>query len=173
MGFLIKLVFFGIFASLCVAFYGDELVRVIQNQARLAQNAAPKELANQAYNLHTIQIPMQRDGHYWLDANINGNDVHLVVDTGASYVTFSYDDAMKLGFPLFENDFNVPVNTAGGRTTMAVIELDVINVDAIELYNVKAFVARKGMLNVSLLGMNFLNRMERFEFSNQKLIIEH
>ena len=173
MGFLIKTVFFGILASLCIAYYGDDIVRLIQNQARLAQNSAPKEIANNSINMHSVQIPMQQDGHYWLNANIRGHDVRFVVDTGASYITFSYDDAKKLGIPLFESDFNVPANTAGGKTTMAVIELDVFNVDTIELYNIKAFVARKDMLDVSLLGMNFLNRMERFEFSNQKLIIEH
>ncbi len=173
MSALIKLVFLSILATLAFAFYGDDLVRIIGNEAKLTQHAAPKELSASHNLVNSVQIPRQRDGHYWADVGVNHSNVSFIVDTGASVVTLSYEDAKKLGIPYFENDFNVPVNTAGGRTTMAIIELDVINVDAIELYNVKAFVARKGMLNVSLLGMNFLNRMERFEFSNQKLIIEH
>ncbi len=136
MGKLIKLVIFGIFASICVSYYGDDIIRVIQNNARLAGDAAPKQIASNANIAHTIQIEMQRDGHYWLDANINGNDVRFVVDTGASYITLSYNDAKKLGTPIFENDFNIVVNTAAGQTTMAEIDLDVIDVGAIELYNV-------------------------------------
>ena len=116
---------------------------------------------------------MQRDGHYWVDVNVNGNETRFVVDTGATFIVLSDNDARNLDIPYFENDYSVVVNTASGQTTMAEVTLDVVSVGAIELYGVKAYIARPGMLSVSLLGMNFLSRLDRFEFSNEKLILEH
>ncbi len=173
MRFLTKIFFFALFASVCFAYYGDDLVRVVQNNVRLAQDSAPAEIRNAANIVHTLEIPMHEDGHYWTEANVNGGSTRFVVDTGASIITLSYDDAKKLNLPYFENDFDVVVNTAGGQTLMAEVTLDVVSVGVIELYNVKALVAQEGMLPVSLLGMNFLNQMRRFEFSNGNLIVEH
>ncbi|HRW28750.1 MAG TPA: TIGR02281 family clan AA aspartic protease, partial [Emcibacteraceae bacterium] len=78
----------------------------------------------------------------------------------------------NLNLNLHESDYTIPVNTAAGQTTMAPVTLDVVSVGVIELYDVKAFVARDGMLSVSLLGMNYLNRLDRFSFKDQRLILE-
>ena len=172
MGFLIKTVFFCALATLLVSFYGNDLVRLVSNEAKLARDAGPEQLRPDANMVHSLQIPVNRDGHYWLDMDVNNNDVHFVVDTGASYVTLSHQDAQKLDLRIFENDYDVVVNTAAGQTTMAEVNLDVVAVGVIELYDVKAFVAREGMLSVSLLGMNYLSRLDRFEFQDQKLILE-
>lgn len=172
MGIITKLVFISIFASLVVAFYGDEIVRVVDNESSLAKEAIPREVTYAANIVNSVQIPQQRDGHYWLDAGVNHTDVTFIVDTGASNVTLSFNDAKGLGLPYFENDFNVLVNTAAGQTEMASVTLDSVRIGNIELYDVDALIAKDGMLSVSLLGMNFLNRLTRFEFSDQRLILE-
>ena len=64
------------------------------------------------------------------------------------------------------------MNTAGGETKMAEINIDRISYGVIDIYNVDALVAREGMLSVSLLGMNFLNRLDRFQFNDGKLLLE-
>ena len=115
---------------------------------------------------------MQREGHYWLDMQVSNYDVQFIVDTGATLVTLSYSDAQKMNLYLNESDFSIPVNTAGGVTKMAEINIDRISYGVIDVYNVQALVAQEGMLSVSLLGMNFLNRLDRFQFDDGKLIIE-
>ncbi len=173
MSALIKFVFFSIFASVMIAFYGDDIVRLIGNEAKLTRHAAPKEL-NAADNIaNSVQVSRRQDGHYWAEAGVNHSRINFIVDTGASVVILSNNDAKALGFNLFANDYVVPVNTAGGQTRMAPVRLDRVSVGPIELYAVDALVAQDGMLSVSLLGMNFLNRLDRFEFSEQRLILEH
>ncbi len=172
MGALLKLVFFGIFASLIVAVYGDEIVRIISNEATFARQSAPKKLNTSNNIVNSVQITRQRDGHYWAEAGVNHSKISFIVDTGASILTLSYDDAKKLNLPYFEGDFNVVVNTAAGQTKMAAIRLDCVRVGSIELYDVEALIAQDGMLSVSLLGMNYLNRLDRFEFRDQRLILE-
>ncbi len=172
MGIVFKTILFGLIASVFISYYGDEIVHVLTNEAVLSSDKASGGRAAASGIVNTVQVPMHRDGHYWLDVNVNGNRTRFVVDTGATYMTLSYDDARRLDIPYFESDYNIVVNTAAGQTTMAEVTLDVVNVDAIELYDVKAFIAREGMLSVSLLGMNFLNRLDRFEFVDQQLILE-
>tara|TARA_R110002096_G_scaffold257381_1_gene450926 strand:- start:278847 stop:279368 length:522 start_codon:yes stop_codon:yes gene_type:complete len=172
MGFLIKPIFYCAILAVLFSFYGDDIARLVGNQMRLSEGADSKPIRSDANVVHSLEIPIKNDGHYWIDMNVNNNRVRFIVDTGASYVTLSHTDAEKLNLHLFENDYNVTVNTAAGRTTMAEVTLDTVSIGVIELYEVRAFVAREGMLAVSLLGMNYLNRLDRFEFRDQKLIIE-
>lgn len=172
MGFLIKGIFYCAILALLVAFFGDDITRVVGNQLRLSQGAASNQAGNHANLVHTLSIPIKNDGHYWVDMSVNNRDVRFIVDTGATNVTLSHTDAQKLNLHLFDNDYNIPVNTAAGRTTMAEVRLDTVSIGVIELYDVHALVAREGMLSVSLLGMDYLNRLDRFEFRNQTLIIE-
>jgi aspartyl protease family protein len=104
--------------------------------------------------------------------DVSNNPIAFIVDTGASVVTLSHQDAENLNLYLSDFDYNITVRTAAGLTTMAEINLDRVTIGVIELYNVKAFVAREGMLSVSLLGMNFLNRLDRFEFQDGQLVME-
>ena len=172
MGFVIKFILFCVFSALIISNYGDDIIRIVGNEVRLASDSSPKEFRSSANLVHSFEIPIKQDGHYWVSMNVNNQKVLFIVDTGASSVTLSYADAEKLNLHLFDNDFDIVVNTASGQTTMAEVYLDVVSIGAIELYGVKALVAREGMLSVSLLGMSYLNKLDRFEFRDQKLIIE-
>jgi len=172
MKLVIKTVIFGILAAIFVSYFGNDIVESVGDQRSVNGGTNSTSIFGSASASSSFQIPIQRDGHYWVNMSVNYNDVKFIVDTGASYVTLSHQDARKLSLNLFENDYNIRVNTAAGRTTMAEVNLDIMKVGTIELRNVKAFVAREGMLSVSLLGMNYLNRLDRFEFRDQKLIFE-
>ncbi len=172
MSALIRLVFFSIFASLCVSLYGEDIIRLAQDQVAPVKGSAANQLSPENKIVNSVQISLQRDGHYWINVGVNHADISFIVDTGASIVTLSHQDAMKLNIPYFENDYNVTVNTAAGQTKMAAVKLDNLRIGSIELYDVDALVAQEGLLSVSLLGMNFLNRLDRFEFRDQKLILE-
>lgn len=177
MGLILKTCLYtGILYLLFISF-GEDIIRYSTNQFRLTENAGstaknPTAMTSVPNLVHTMTIPIQRDGHYWIRTDINNNPVSFIVDTGASIVTLSHEDAKALNLYLNENDYNITVRTAAGMTSMAEVTIDVLSIGVIELYDVKALIAREGMLSVSLLGMNFLNRLERFEFKNSQLIIE-
>ena len=102
------------------------------------------------------------DGHYWAEADINGRAVRVLVDTGASVVALTRDDALRLGFMLESEDFDHTVVTANGEGRAARIELAHVAVAGARVERVQALVVERG-LPASLLGMSYLGRLSRIE----------
>ena len=97
-------------------------------------------------------------GHYFADGMVNGVGVRFVVDTGASVVALPGDDAKRLGID-YRAGRRGRIKTANGEVDSFRIQLDTVKVGGIELANVDAVVIEKG-LDVALLGMTFLSRVE-------------
>ncbi|WP_349313022.1 TIGR02281 family clan AA aspartic protease [Brevundimonas subvibrioides] len=70
------------------------------------------------------QIAKSADGHFWAEADIDGRAIRVLVDTGASVVALTRDDALRLGLRLTPADFNQTVETASGPAKAAAIQLD-------------------------------------------------
>ncbi|MEO8757351.1 MAG: TIGR02281 family clan AA aspartic protease [Devosia sp.] len=109
------------------------------------------------------------DGHFLVAATVNGASMALLFDTGASAVVLSYDDAKKAGVDVTSLKFNTPVTTANGTGRAAVVTLDQIDVGGIKRSKVPAFIADRGALAGSLLGMTFLETLSRYSVSGSKL----
>jgi aspartyl protease family protein len=116
------------------------------------------------------QITKAADGHYWAQAQVNGRWVKFLVDTGASAVALTGEDARRLGIDLDSLDYVRPVITANGMTKAATITLDHVMVGGARLDNVQAMVVPHG-LPTSLLGMSYLGRLSRFEATRTALIL--
>ncbi|MFN4295555.1 MAG: TIGR02281 family clan AA aspartic protease [Brevundimonas sp.] len=108
------------------------------------------------------QIARADDGHYWAEADINGRAVRVLVDTGATVVALTRDDALRLGFMLESDDFDHTVITANGEGRAARIELAHVAVAGARVERVQALVVERG-LPASLLGMSYLGRLSRIE----------
>ena len=118
-----------------------------------------------------IVIYRNVDGHFWVDAYVNGDEVRFMIDTGASYVVLSPDDAERLGFDFWEEDYTMRVRTATGEFAMAPVMIDEIEIEnEILIYNVRGAVLNGGS-DVSLLGLSFLNRLSSYKFSGDELIL--
>lgn len=111
-----------------------------------------------------------RTGHFHVDALVNGTAVNFLVDTGASDVAVSTDDARRLGFDLDKLRYNTPYQTANGVVMAARITLDEIRVGDIRVRNVAASIG-SGNSSMSLLGMTFLNQIGRIEVKGDRLIL--
>ena len=97
--------------------------------------------------------------------------MRFLVDTGASVVALTGEDAKRLGFdPQFLTS-NVPVHTAGGETRAARIHLSSLSVGGARVEDVDAMVVQQG-LTTSLLGMSYLGRLSRFEATPQALVLK-
>ena len=90
---------------------------------------------------------------------VNGMSLRFLVDTGASIVALSVDDAKRAGVNYLAGTRG-QVQTANGLTTVYMVKLDAVQVGEIQLTNVDAAVIEGDKLPVALLGMSFLNRME-------------
>lgn len=102
-------------------------------------------------------------GHYVVTADINKTSIDVMVDTGASVVALSYDDAQRAGLHPNTLNFNVPVSTANGTVNAARAKLDRVEIDTVRVDDVEALVLPQGALNGTLLGMSFLSKLRGFQ----------
>lgn len=117
------------------------------------------------------QVVRSSDGHYWAEAMIDGRAVRLLVDTGASVVALTREDALRLGLDLKPQDFTSTVNTASGPGRAARITLASIAIGEARVDRVEAMVVEQG-LTQSLLGMSYLGRLSGFEATPRGLTLK-
>ena len=107
---------------------------------------------------------------FWTEARVNHGYINLLVDTGASVIALTPEDAEKAGIRLHELNYNGSVNTAGGKVPAAYITLDSVSVRHIALRNIQAVVIKDG-LTQSLLGMSYLGELQKVEANPDLLIL--
>jgi len=118
-----------------------------------------------------VSIPKSKtDGQYWTTARVNTGMINFLVDTGASSIALTPEDAKRAGIRLDRLNYNVPIATAGGQNVAAAVTLDTVSVGPITLRNVRALVVPDG-LHTSLLGMTFLGQMQKVEATPHALIL--
>ena len=116
----------------------------------------------------TIILTRARDGHFYATLTINGIDVDFVVDTGATQVVLSQDDAARIGIDPDALAYLGRANTANGVVRTAGVRLDEVAFGDRLDRNLRASV-NEGRLETSLLGMTYLSRFTRIEIEANKL----
>jgi len=111
-----------------------------------------------------------RSGHFAVDANVDGVTIHFLIDTGASDVVLSPNDASLLGFDLDKLTFSKTYQTANGIVRGAPVKLGRISISHLNITEVRASVNGAAM-NSSLLGMSFLSRLSGYEVRGNQLIL--
>src|SRR5581483_7755274 len=109
----------------------------------------------------TVEIRAGVHGHYFARSEINGRPVDVLVDSGASMVALTYDDARRAGVYVRDSDFTQQVRTANGLARVAPVTLDRVSIGDVTVRNVPATVSEPGSLGTTLLGMSFLSRLQR------------
>lgn len=116
-------------------------------------------------------IRKSADGHYWAEAMVDGKAVRFLVDTGATAVSLTLDDARRLGIDTAHLTYGYDVITADGKARAAAVKLASVSIAGARVDNVDAFVIEKG-LTASLLGMSYLGRLRAFEATQSALILK-
>jgi aspartyl protease family protein len=120
----------------------------------------------------TVEVARTGAGDFAIASEINGAHVHMVLDTGASSVVLTQEDAKAAGLPIALLDYTVSIDTANGRTRAAPVTLDRIAVGGLEERSVDALVVQPGQLQTSLLGMSFLNRLQSWQVVGDRLVLK-
>ncbi|SCW81755.1 TIGR02281 family clan AA aspartic protease [Ancylobacter rudongensis] len=159
-----------IFAVLAVGYtYRVELHAVAY---RVLAELAPGYAVPLADNGPAVEVARARDGDFNVRVEVNGNRIPMLVDTGASSVVLTPEDAVAVGLPLEFLRYDIPIDTANGRGRAAAVVLDRIGIaGSIDERDVPALVASPGTLKHSLLGMTFLSRLASFEIRGEKLVM--
>lgn len=119
----------------------------------------------------TLQIKADPSGSFITEATVNGADVAVLVDTGASFFTLRQSDAERAGIRVFESDFQNRFSTANGTVLAARSEANVVDFGPGRLEDVTIFVLPDDKLEVNLLGMNVLRRFGGVSFDRDGLTI--
>lgn len=115
-------------------------------------------------------IPRGPDGHYRVLADINGAQVEMVVDTGATGIVLTRQDAERAGIAPDDLVFLGAAQTANGMVATAPIRLGRLTIGPFTQSDVRAQVTR-GQLDVSLLGMTWLSDLSHVEISGGEMIL--
>jgi aspartyl protease family protein len=164
-----------IFAGMLLAM-GVVAARVADKAARTppatsALAAAPAPARQNSYG-SSVVVPSDARGHFVVDARVDGRHMAFMLDTGASLIALRARDAAALGIHPVAREFTVEVRTANGSVRAAPVQLGMVEVSGLTVRNVAALVSPDEALSENLLGLSFLSRLRRFEYSNGKMVLE-
>jgi aspartyl protease family protein len=154
-----------------MARYADKTVppqAATEARAAAATQATPASLTN---NSRSLVIAGDRQGHFQVEARVDGRRIGFLVDTGASVIALTAKDAARLGIHPRPSEYTVQVHTANGITKAAPVQLGMVELGNIVVRDVRALVQAEGALSENLLGMSFLSRV-KFTHERGKLVLE-
>ena len=154
----------GIFAG-----YAD---RVLDATAPARETAAMAAVPEPRSAGRTVIIPRDSRGHFLVNGRVDGKRLGFMVDTGASVIALTARDAARLGIRPALREFTAEVKTANGIVRAARTRLDRVEIDDVSVRDVAALVMPDEALSENLLGLSFLSKLRRFEYSSGKLILE-
>ncbi len=114
------------------------------------------------------RIPMAIDGHFWVSAKLNGQDVKFLVDSGATMTTIDRQTALKAGIKVSPQRDQF-VRTGNGVIRVSTARADELEIGGITRRDVGLQVADNDDLNV--LGMNFLSSLSRWGVEGRWLVL--
>jgi len=115
-----------------------------------------------------IVLPADSRGHFMTQGAINGRPVTFMLDTGATSIALSADDAQRIGLD-YSKAQRVQMNTANGVSTGYKLRLQSVRVGDVEVYDIDAIVSPQPMPFV-LLGNSFINRFSMRRDADQMVL---
>jgi len=115
-----------------------------------------------------LRIPMAIDGHFWVNALVNGKRVKFLVDSGATMTTIDRRTARRAGVEVSDTA-NQIVRTGNGLVRVSSGRVEEISVGTIERGDFRVHVTETDDLNV--LGMNFLSTLDRWGVEGRWLVL--
>lgn len=135
--------------------------------SRVAGSLVPGRVIEEG---NAIWVQRGQDGQFWLLGEVNGTEIRFMVDTGASVVVLTMNDAERAGIFVRPGDFTGFAQTANGTIAVAPVRIGTLGVGSITEVDVPGIV-NGGELSVSLLGMSFLSRLSGFEVRGDRLYL--
>jgi aspartyl protease family protein len=136
------------------------------DEAAGAQNATPQSTSQNG----SLDIPRSENGHFYADVDVNGTKVHMLIDTGATGIALSREDARSAGIAT-----SIGMNDVVGEGADGSVHGEVVTVDRLSLGNAKAEAMPAIVLNSggqSLLGQTFLAKFASVEIHGDTMTLK-
>ena len=141
---------------------------LLYNNRNIFKNFVPYMATETGEN--QLEIRKTTDKHFYITLDVEDIKILFLIDTGATTTTITVKDAERLGIDTSKLKYNQPVSTANGITYNALIELHDIKIGNKIIKSLWVMVSRDLDGN-SLLGMNFLNKLDGYDIRNDKMTL--
>jgi aspartyl protease family protein len=118
---------------------------------------------------HETVLERESNGHFYVHAKVNGELVRFLVDTGASGVALTVEDAQRIGIPFDQNEFQYIGEGASGPIRGKPILLHEVDVDGKKVNDVSGAILEGSEL--SLLGQSYLSRMGEVQMRGDYMVL--
>lgn len=146
------------------------VVQLSRFDSRFGRALPEAGLPRQEVSGDETRIPMARDGHFWIDAQVNGTPVRFMVDTGATLTAVSQSTAKAAGLEPRSGGLLVRLTTANGTVSAELTSIGEIRFGNVRAEGLDALIAPNlGPMNV--IGMNFLSRLQGWRVEGRTLIL--
>ena len=116
-----------------------------------------------------VELKREPDGHFYADVEINNMPIRILIDTGASGIALTRDDARRAGLPVAVGMFNVVGEGASGDVHGEYVTLDTVRLGKETAREMPAVILDGG--NQSLLGQSFLRQFDTVEIKGDRMIL--
>jgi aspartyl protease family protein len=116
------------------------------------------------------ELTQHGDGHYYANVEINDAEIRFLVDTGASSIALTAEDAEAIGLSWNENELRKVGRGVGGDVYGKPVTLGSVQLGQLSATDVSAVIIPRG-LHVSLLGQSFLSKSASLKIENGKMVI--
>jgi aspartyl protease family protein len=153
--------------------YAESLDRLTRRSGEggTAMALRPTQSGGAAAPSGVLALDPDRRGHYTVHPQIDGARITMMVDTGASFVALTDEDARRLGVRPPSSAYSLELGTANGVVRAARVTLRDVRLADILVRDVEAVVLPAGALSVSLLGTSFLRRLSGYEVRGGRMIL--
>lgn len=150
------------------------LVLTIVNAARLNPDldlAMPQiGMPEQIVEGSETRIPLSRDGHFWVEGQVNGAQARFLIDTGATLTALSTAAAAAGRVEPIPYRQPVIMRTANGNAPAQLATIDILEAGSVTARDLDVVVS-PAIGNVNVLGMNFLSRLDSWRVEDDVLIL--
>ncbi|MFC0203055.1 retropepsin-like aspartic protease family protein [Novosphingobium soli] len=116
-------------------------------------------------------ITMRADGHFWVEAQLNGEAVEFLVDTGATYTGISQHTAQRAGIAPDPGDAGVILDTANGPIVARMATAGTLRLGGIEAHELPIAIGPDNEVETNVIGMNLLSRLGAWRVEGNRMIL--
>lgn len=138
-----------------------------QTSLAIARSDADEDKAAWA---NEVALKRERDGHFYADVSVDGRSINMLVDTGASVIALTGEDANALGLFWEESEVATVAQGANGPVKGVNVTLPRVSLGGFEASNVRALIVPEG-LGISLLGQSFLASVNKVEIAGDRMVM--
>jgi aspartyl protease family protein len=139
-------------------------------QPTLARFTESLGLDDQKVVGNELRVRMSGDGHFWVNAMVNGVPRRMLIDSGATITAISADTAREASVETGTGLSPVILKTANGMAPAQTGAIDELRVGNILARNLK-IVSAPGLGDIDVIGMNFLSQLQSWRVEGRTLVL--